>query len=57
MTDSLRAARAAARRLARAQEERDAAILAARPAHSLREIAEAVGLSKARVQQIVDAAR
>lgn len=44
----------AGRALKRSQRERDEAIRAAHPQHSLGEIADAVGLSKPRVQQIVN---
>jgi DNA-directed RNA polymerase specialized sigma24 family protein len=57
MTATLRLARQAAQRLDRAVERetsrRDAAIREAALHHSLQEIADAVGLSKPRVHQIV----
>lgn len=54
---NLRRARDAARRLEQARIARDEAIRAAHPKNSLAQIADAVGLSKAGVQKIVEAGR
>lgn len=56
LTPELRRARAAARRLEQALDARDEAIRAAAERHSLQQVADAVGLSKPRVHQIVRSA-